>query len=79
MEQLNLFDNIKVLDDGFKYDYEGKFIGLDIKRFSIWWENEKELSKSYYDHIDNVLKNTREFINETNKLIGSFKYRSNIK
>lgn len=73
MEQLSVFNVSKKVEDGFNYDNEGNFTGIDIKKFSKWWKKEQELSKVEAVNTDKVLARAKATIEETSKMIENWK------
>lgn len=60
IEQLSMFNISQKPDDGINYNSEGKLTGIDIGKFSKWWEKEKELDKIQSERIEKALLRARE-------------------
>lgn len=69
MEQLSIFNTPKTLEDGFNYDNEGNFIGIDIKKFTIWWENYKGNKHVLDTRIEETLEKSRLTILKSEKMV----------
>lgn len=73
MEQGSIFDIPKIIDDGFRFDNEGKLIGVDIKQFSKWWEDYKKNMKEEDKRIEESLVEGRKILAESEKLVREWK------